>query len=54
MLIEYRGQRMVRKLLKLDGGRLQMQAFDHEFSAVVGTIQEVKILGRCVKLERRL
>lgn len=54
MLIEYRGQRMVRKLLKLDGGRIQMQAFDHEFSAVVGTIQEVKILGRCVKLERRL
>lgn len=54
MLIEYRGQRMVRKLLKLDGGRIQMQAFDHEFSAVVGTIQEVKVLGRCVKLERRL
>ena len=54
MLIEYRGQRMVRKLLKLDGGRIQMQAFDHEFSAEVGTIQEVKVLGRCIKLERRL
>ena len=54
MLVEYKGQRMVRKLLKLDGGRIQMQAFDHEFSAVVGTIMDVKVLGRCVKLERRL
>ena len=54
MLVEYKGQRMVRKLLKLDGGRIQMQAFDHEFSAAVGTIVDVKVLGRCVKLERRL
>ena len=54
MLVEYGGERMVRKLLKLDGGRIQMQAFDHEFSAVVGTIQSVKVLGRCVTLLRRL
>ena len=54
MLVEYRGERMVRKLLKLDGGRIQMQAFDHEFSATVGTVMDVKVLGRCVKLERRL
>ena len=54
MLVEYQGQRMVRKLLKLDGGRIQMQAFDHEFSAVVGNIQTVKVLGRCVKLVREL
>ena len=54
MLVEYQGQRMVRKLLKLDGGRIQMQAFDHEFTAQVGTIIDVKVLGRCVKLERRL
>lgn len=54
MLVEYEGKRMVRKLLKLDGGRIQMQAFDHEFTAVVGNIQTVKVLGRCVKLLRTL
>ena len=54
MLVEYQGQRMVRKLLKLDGGRIQMQAFDHEFTAVVGNLQTVKVLGRCVKLLRSL
>lgn len=54
MLVEYGGERMVRKLMKLDGGRIQMQAFDHEFSSVVGNIQTVKVLGRCVKLLRTL
>ena len=54
MLVEYGGERMVRKLMKLDGGRIQMQAFDHEFSAVVGNMQTVKVLGRCVKLLRSL
>ena len=54
MLVEYRGERMVRKLLKLDGGRIQMQAFDHEFTAVTGTIADVRVLGRCVKLVRQL
>ena len=54
MLVEYKGERLVRKLLKLDGGRIQMQAFDHEFTAVIGTIVDVKVLGRCVKLVRSL
>ena len=54
MFIEYEGKRMVRKLLKLDGGRIQMQAFDHEFTAAVGNIQTVKVMGRCVKLLRTL
>lgn len=54
MLVEYRGERMVRKLLKLDGGRIQMQAFDHEFAATTGTIMDVKVLGRCVRLVRQL
>ena len=54
MLVEYRGERLVRKLLKLDGGRIQMKAFDHEFTATVGTIMDVKVLGRCVKLVRSL
>ena len=54
MLVEYGGERMVRKLLKLDGGRIQMQAFNQEFSAVVGNMQTVKVLGRCVRLVRSL
>ena len=54
MLVEYKGERMVRKLLKLDGGCIQMQAFDHEFAAAIGTIMDVKVLGRCVKLIRSL
>ena len=54
MLVEYQGERLVRKLLKLDGGRIQMQAFDHEFTAQTGTVMDVKVLGRCVRLERRL
>lgn len=54
MLVMYKGQRFVRKLLKMDGGRIQMQAFDHEFSAEIGTIQDVRVLGRCVKLLRTL
>ena len=54
MLVEHKGQRMVRKRLKLDGGRIQMQAFDHEFTAAVGTIMDVKVLGRCVRLVRQL
>ena len=54
MLVEYGGERVVRKLMKLDGNRIQMQAFDHEFAATVGTIMDVKVLGRCVKLVRSL
>ena len=54
MLVEYRGARMVRKLLKMDGMRIQMQAFDREFAAVVAPAPEVRVLGRCVKLLRTL
>ncbi len=54
MLVEYKGQRMVRKLLKLDGMRIQMQAFDREFEAVAAPQTEVRVLGRCVKLMRTL
>ena len=54
MLVDFRGERVVRKLLKLDGARVQLQAFDHEFTAVVAPAAEVKVLGRCVTLTRRL
>ena len=54
MLVEYKGQRIVRKLMKLDGMRIQMQAFDREFEAIAAPAPEVRILGRCVKLLRTL
>ena len=54
MLIEYKGRRLVRKMLKMDGMRLQVQAFDREFESVIAPAPEVKILGRCVRLVRNL
>jgi len=54
MLVEYKGRRMVRKLLKMDGMRIQMQAFDREFEAVTAPAPEVRVLGRCIRLMRTL
>lgn len=54
MLVEYQGKRIVRKLQKLDGLRVQMQSFDREFEAKVVPTNEARILGRCVKLLRTL
>lgn len=54
MLIEYKGKRMVRKLLKMDGMRIQMQSYDREFEAGIAPAPEVRVLGRCVKLLRTL
>ena len=48
------GRRMVRKLSKLDGGRLLLQSFDREFETKTLPVKDVLILGKCVKLERRL
>ena len=54
MLVEHQGRRIVRKLQKLDGLRVQLQSFDREFEAKVVPANEAKILGRCVKLLRTL
>lgn len=54
MLIEYKGKRMPRKLMKMDGMRIQMQSFDREFEAVIAPAPEVRVLGRCVQLRRTL
>ena len=54
MLICYKGQRIVRKLLRLDGNRIQMQTFDSEFRAEIAPSNEVQVLGRCVRLQRTL
>ena len=54
MLIVWKGQRMVRKLRKLDGGRLLLQAFDREFTTDTVPVKDVLVIGKCVKLERTL
>ena len=54
MLIRWRDTRMVRKIQKLDGGRLLLQAFEQEFTSETVPMKDVLVLGRCVKLERRL
>lgn len=54
MLLVYRGRRVVRKVTKLDGARLLMQMFDREFASETAAIADVQIVGKCVKLERRL
>ena len=54
MLVLHKGQRVVRKILKLDGGRLQLQSYDYEFAAEIVPITAVQILGKCVKLQRTL
>jgi len=54
MLVLHKGKRVVRKILQLDGGRLQLQSYDYEFSTEIVTITAVQILGRCVKLQRTL
>ena len=54
MLLVWKGKRIVRKVRKLDGARLHMQAFDREFTADIAPVSDVLIIGKCVKLERRL
>ena len=54
MLVVHKGKRVVRKLLKLDGNRIQLQSFDYEFSAEVVSPLEILIIGKCVKLQRTL
>lgn len=54
MLVSYKGQRIVRKLLRLDGDRIQLQSFDYEFAAEVAPAKAVQILGKCVRLQRSL
>jgi len=54
MLVQHKGKRVVRKLLKLDGNRIQLQSFDYEFAAEVVAPLEIQIVGKCVKLQRTL
>jgi len=52
--VEYQGKRIIRKIQKLDGMRIQMQSFENEFEAAAEPAPQVRIMGRCVKLQRTL
>lgn len=54
MLVVYKNERIARKVRKLDGNRVLLQAFDREFGSVTAAASEVAVMGKCVKLERRL
>lgn len=54
MLLRYKEKRVVRKLKKLDGGRLLLQSYDREFTSETVPLSQVLILGLCVRLERSL
>lgn len=54
MIVEKEGLRVARKIKKLDGGKMLLQAYDREFRAETAEIRGVPILGRCVKLTRSL
>lgn len=55
MLVEYRNVRMVRKLFKMDGLRVRMVfCAGGDLETVIAPVNEVKILGCCVRLQRTL
>ena len=54
MLIELNGKRAVRKIKKLDGGKLLLQTYDHALRLDTVELKNVLILGRCVRLETQL
>ena len=54
MLIQRDGQRIARKITKMDGSRLNVQSFDVDFVSEILPAQDVYVLGLCVKLVRSL
>lgn len=54
MLIQHKGRRVARKIAKQDGGKLLLQSYDREFLGERVERKDVVIIGKCVKLERRL
>ncbi len=54
MLIQHKGRRIVRKLVKQDGAKLLLQSFDREYLGELVDRRDIVVIGKCVKLERRL
>lgn len=54
MVLQYQGARIARKVMKLDGGKLLLQSYDREFESQKIEMKDARVIGRCVKLIRRL
>jgi transcriptional regulator with XRE-family HTH domain len=54
MIVEKGGLRVARKIKKLDGGKVLLQTYDREFRAETVDLKSILILGRCIKLSRRI
>ena len=54
MLLAVKGQRVVRRIKKLEGSRLMLQSYDRELKIDSVLWGEIQVLGRCVKLIRSL
>lgn len=54
MLIQHKGKRIARKLVKQDGNKVLLQSYDREFVGERVDRREIVVIGKCVKLERRL
>ena len=54
MVFDLRGRSVARKATKLDGNRVLLQSFESEFASETLPMTGMGILGKCVKLERRL
>lgn len=54
MVVQHKGKRIARKLVKQDGNKVLMQSFDREYAGERVDRREIVVIGKCVKLERRL
>ncbi len=54
MLVAVSGNRMVRKIKKLEGGKLLLQTYDHALRLEEVELKNTLILGRCIRLEAEL
>jgi len=54
MLVQIDGKRAVRKIKKVEGGKLMLQTYDREFEGATVELRQVLILGHCIRLEKQL
>ena len=54
MIVQYKGRRIARKLVKQDGAKVLMQSYDREYDGLRVDRRDILLIGKCVKLERRL
>lgn len=54
LALQYKGELIVRKVTKQDGGRVLLQSFDREFTTTRVDRKDILVVGRCVRLVRTL